>query len=147
MKAHIWCLGECLCEWTSVHPYVGISEPPVPLPNGHQLKTVQCSPGHPQRLDTTRMTTTGPHTQRNGAPPQPLPGARPPSWQRTAKLPFPPGPRGKMGRVGWRGAQEGHPAGPPAICVSAPLSPTSPLSLRVHHLVTPENWKLIFHDH
>lgn len=45
-----------------------------------------------------------------------------------------------MGRVGWRGAQEGHPAGPPAICVSAPLPAPSPLSLRVHHSGDP--WEL-----
>lgn len=113
-----------------VHMCVGVSESPIPLPGGH-------SPGHPQPLATRRMTTSSRHPQLSSVAPELLPRVRPPSWQRRARLPFPPRLGGKVGEDGLVGGSGVSPGGggrghlPSAL--PTPLPSPSPLRLRVHH--------------
>lgn len=145
VKAHVSvCLGECLCEWMCAHPCVGVSEPPIPLSDGHQLEAILL------QLLANRMTTN-PQAQRYFLTAT--------AWGQASflaketKAPFSTGAwRKGRGRVDRREAQDWLPSG--AIChlrllLRSPLhSPLRPLSASgCIALATPGNWKLIFQDH
>lgn len=133
VKAHV---SVCLGERMRAHPCVGVSEPPIPLSDGHQLEAILL------QLLANRMTTNLrlrglPHSLCLGS------GLLPGKGDQGSLFHW--GLEGRQGEGGLEGgsgvaAQWGHlPSVPPAP-LPTPLPSLSPLRLRVHRSGDP--WEL-----
>lgn len=138
VKAHVSvCLGECLCEWMCAHPCVGVSEPPIPLSDGHQLEAILLAALGQQNDHEPSGSAVLPHSHCLGSGLLPGKGDQGSlfHWGLEER-------QGEGGPEGGSGlaAQWGYlPSAPPAP-LPTPLPSSSPLRLRVHRAGDP--WEL-----